>query len=255
MTTAVAAQSRMISNDQWLSDLFGYSVFHLHVDSNEGPKASEIRDHFEQHNRAFSYAKIDVACTETLRELQTVGFNVVDTNVVFSLNDGAKESPALNTEQLVISEATNDDHADVLQIAGSCFRQSRFHLDPSVPNNLANKIKREWIKNCLAANRGDRVFVSRERGQVTGFLASGLTRDSNQTTAIIDLIGVGSAFQGRGIGMALCKAFIKNYSAKVDQLLVGTQIANLPSMRLYQKLGFNIIRSSYVLHKHVDFET
>jgi RimJ/RimL family protein N-acetyltransferase len=32
---------------------------------------------------------------------------------------------------------------------------------------------------------------------------------------------------------------------------VGTQIANLPSIRLYEKLGFSLVKSAYVMHRHV----
>jgi hypothetical protein len=31
---------------------------------------------------------------------------------------------------------------------------------------------------------------------------------------------------------------------------VGTQIANIPSLRLYERLGFTMAESAYVLHAH-----
>jgi ribosomal protein S18 acetylase RimI-like enzyme len=62
---------------------------------------------------------------------------------------------------------------------------------------------------------------------------------------------VDSTVQGRGFGASLVAFFIERYAGVCDYLQVGTQVANLPSMKLYQKFGFAIVRAQYVLHKHV----
>jgi ribosomal protein S18 acetylase RimI-like enzyme len=62
---------------------------------------------------------------------------------------------------------------------------------------------------------------------------------------------VAPAYQGQGVGQALVGFFIDTYRDQNDFLLVGTQIANLPSIHLYQKLGFSLIKSAYVMHLHV----
>ena len=252
MTTAVTATSITISEDQWLSDLFGYSVFRANVDSADEVILSELRDHFQRQRLALYYAKVGVTNVEIIQGLQEAGFSVVDTNVTLSLASSAIEALAPRSQPVVIGEAKASNQADILRIAETCFRHTRFHLDPKIPMETANRIKREWMNNCLTGNRGDRVFVSYDRDQVTGFLASLVTHDGNRPTAVIDLIGVDPTFQGLGVGAALTRAFIDYYSADVDEMLVGTQIANTTSLRLYQKLGFIITRSAYVLHKHLD---
>jgi RimJ/RimL family protein N-acetyltransferase len=35
-----------------------------------------------------------------------------------------------------------------------------------------------------------------------------------------------------------------------EKIHAGTQIANIPSMRLYESLGFRICRAGYVFHYH-----
>ena len=37
----------------------------------------------------------------------------------------------------------------------------------------------------------------------------------------------------------------------VNELIVGTQVANVPSVQLYESLGFRLKSSQYVLHMHV----
>ena len=65
---------------------------------------------------------------------------------------------------------------------------------------------------------------------------------------IIDLIAVSYNHRGQKIGPALIKFASENI--KSEKILVGTQISNIPSIKLYQKLGFNHIESDYVFHYH-----
>jgi ribosomal protein S18 acetylase RimI-like enzyme len=65
---------------------------------------------------------------------------------------------------------------------------------------------------------------------------------------VIDLIAVATDAHGRGAGSALTAAFAGLYTGMPR--VVGTQIANVPSIRLYTKLGFALARSQYVLHLH-----
>jgi hypothetical protein len=46
-------------------------------------------------------------------------------------------------------------------------------------------------------------------------------------------------------------AFVEHYRGR-GALLVGTQVANIPSVRLYERMGFSLSSSQYVLHLHVE---
>ena len=59
---------------------------------------------------------------------------------------------------------------------------------------------------------------------------------------------VATAAHGQGAGSALCTAFAHKYRGMPR--VVGTQVANVPSIRLYTKLGFVLAKSQYVLHAH-----
>ena len=63
------------------------------------------------------------------------------------------------------------------------------------------------------------------------------------------MIAVAKSHQRKGLGEAMIGQAGKHFD-KARNLLVGTQIANVPSMRAYQKLGFRVCDSSYVLHYH-----
>ncbi len=61
-------------------------------------------------------------------------------------------------------------------------------------------------------------------------------------------MGVDKIAQGRGLASSLIQLASKNINRSC--IKVGTQIGNLPSIKLYQKLGFVLTRSDYVFHYH-----
>jgi ribosomal protein S18 acetylase RimI-like enzyme len=97
--------------------------------------------------------------------------------------------------------------------------------------------------------------VARDGGQAVGFLAALATQSEGRRIAVIDLVGVAPAHQRRRIGRALTIAFIEHYRGSAAALQVGTQVANTASVRLYERLGFSLLHSQYVLHLHVQSGT
>jgi GNAT superfamily N-acetyltransferase len=139
----------------------------------------------------------------------------------------------------------------VLDIAGSCFVYSRFHLDPAIPDRLAHAVKRAWVQSYIEGNRGERLLVALLDGQPAGFLAVLQTTVQGEPCRVIDLIGVHHRYQGKGVGKALVAFLIKESGGRYSALRVGTQVANIPSLRLYESLGFRLQDATYVLHAHV----
>ena len=244
-----------IREDSWLSEIFGYPVFRVEPGDERAavPLGDVVRNHESRHSSAMYYAKIDADRIETVRELSRAGFYVVDVNVTFGVPaaDVAGRGRPADSGRHVIREIAREHHEAVLRIAATCFKYSRFHLDPLIRVDVANRIKHDWILNYIKKQRGERLWVALSNDQAAGFLAVFASDAGGRRVRTIDLIGVDSAFQGRGFGASLVAFFIDRYAEVCDYLQVGTQVANLPSMKLYQKFGFAIVRAQYVLHKHV----
>ena len=232
--------------DGWLGEVMEVPAFRVEVGAGENldDLAGRLRNHLREHPRAFYYAKVDCERADVVRRLGGVGFSVVDTNVTFELAR-APEISAGGT--VAVAPAQDGDLEAIVDIAGAAFRRDRFHLDPLVPDQVADRIKREWCRSYARKARGDRLFAARVDGRPAGFLAALTTPD----TAVIDLIGVAPEFQRRRVGVALTEAFVQHYRNQVGSLQVGTQVANIASVRLYERLGFSALRSHYVLHLHV----
>lgn len=225
-----------IASDEWLARVLERPVYKVAGPLEEGELA--------RAGRGFFYAKVDVRDVERVRALTRAGFFVVDVNVTFAHEARAArvEAPA----DVLVSRAGSGDEA-VLAIAGSCFRFSRFHLDPDFDRALADRVKREWVASYLAGRRGERLLVARRAGRPVGFLAVLATPGA----WVIDLVGVATEEQSRGAGRALVAAFFEEgRRAGAATFRVGTQVANVPSLRFYERAGFRVESSQYVLHRH-----
>jgi GNAT superfamily N-acetyltransferase len=248
-----------IEEDRWLSAIFGYGVFRVNL-SRVGGEADVdagdmVQTHASQQHRAMYYAKVDTARIEEVRQLHAAGFYVVDVNVTFGAETSsvAPSGPRARWDGSIreVGELGPAEQQVVLEIAESCFRYSRFHLDPLIPVATANHIKREWIASYVRKKRGEKLFVAVREGRPVGFLAVLAAKNAGRHIRIIDLIGVRPEAQGRGIGRALVDFFVDRCKSECDVLQVGTQVVNVPSMRLYLQCGLSIMHSAYVMHSHV----
>ncbi|MBI4135769.1 GNAT family N-acetyltransferase [Candidatus Uhrbacteria bacterium] len=237
-----------ITPDSWLANIFEYPVFLVESPAGLSDWGAELKQHTVQQTRALYYVKLPTGQVDAARNFIQQGFYPVEVNITFELR---KDAPALTS---AVSDLTvRDDqefYADAARIAGSCFRYSRFHADPLIPKALADRVKAEWVRSYVEKKRGDALMVAVKNGAAAGFLAAAVVNDGVRKNAVIELIGVDAAFQGQGVGKTLVQEFIRAYRAKCDALRVGTQAANIPSMRLYERLGFSIVETKYVLHLH-----
>jgi ribosomal protein S18 acetylase RimI-like enzyme len=233
-------------DDLWLSAQTNVPVFKINADSECSPELFEkIADSYPQ---LFCYTKINAEDTSTVATLIKCGFAVVDINLMFSYQLLNKVDVLPDSSSIRLYK--EDDQVEILSIAETSFKYSRFHLDHKFPNPVANAIKRAWIQNYILGKRGDALWVASIDEKPVGFLAVISSKCDNRDCAIIDLIGVSNAAQGKGVGTALVQFFQQEYGKKYPILLVGTQAANIPSVRLYEKLGFRLCESKYVLHFH-----
>jgi len=236
----------MIIKDKFFSSIFGYDVYKIEI---------SIDDNFSEFvlpsSKAFLYTKFSTDRTDLIRLFQNKGFSVIDISVVFEMSPLQFDYPM--DENIMVSEFCPEHSSSILKIAESCFTLSRFHLDPEINNAIANQIKQEWVRNYLTGKRGDRLMVvlQKDKNIPLGFLAEMQMHNSDKTISLIDLIGVDKSYQGQGLGNELISWMINNKLSKtINAIRVTTQVANIQSIRFYEKCGFRIISSSYVMHAH-----
>jgi ribosomal protein S18 acetylase RimI-like enzyme len=229
-------ESDVLSFDPWLSGLLGKPAYHL--STHAGPQVEALPQLAQ--GVVFVDAKIPTSCLADVRRLEPSGFRIVDVSVQLAAD--TRSIPRL--EQPEISFAEPDDEDGIAAIAERSFVFDRFHADP-LTSPAAGAVKREWARNFFRGKRGKWMVVARQRAGVAGFLQL-LRVDTN---LVIDLIAVNEGARGCGLGRAMI-SFAARHCGPFEGVKVGTQIANAPSLRLYEGLGFRVHNSQYVMHCH-----
>jgi GNAT superfamily N-acetyltransferase len=238
--TARDSTTGLLAPDVWLTETLGVATFSLRGASVTAPLLRSALEALA--GKAFVFAKVPTADVARVTVLESCGFNIVDTLVTLQY----REPVSATAHPAQIRVAAPEDRVAVGDIAAGCFRYSRFHQDLQIGAEAANRVKRRWAENCVVGARGKEVLVASSAGKTAGFLAVTLSGEA----ALIDLIGVEPRMQGKGIGSALVRAFVSRWRSKAKVLRVGTQISNMPSLRLYQRCGFWFQEAQYVLHAH-----
>ncbi|MBI4356618.1 MAG: GNAT family N-acetyltransferase [Gammaproteobacteria bacterium] len=224
--------------DNWLTQQLGCEAWRI-----EEAVGGESLSLLESSLPIFAYAKVEASLLATVWRLNDLGFRVVDLALTF---EGGIQSREVNAN---LRFAVPADRDAVVRIAAAAFQYSRFHLDPMISTETANAIKSEWANNYFTGQRGEGMVVAERAGQVVGFLQLFWQSD----ILVIDLIGVDPSYQGQGIGRELI-SYASCYGSgdhrKPQRMKVGTQAANISSVRLYEALGFRLTGAQYVLHYH-----
>ena len=229
-------EGKKITSDDWLSKLIGKPVYHLQNFSSSFEKKDLPKD------QMFIWSKIPVDDIEKLTCLQKLGFYLVDTNVEFSLS---KEIILKYNSN--VRFAQSGDEFELRALAKNAFKYNRVNKDPNVSNEIACKIKEDWVGNFFLGKRGRWMVVIEENSKLVGFLQ---LIDKNHDTIVIDLIAVDEKNRGKGLAKEMISYAYLNCLKKNGTMKVGTQIANIASIELYLKMGFQFNAAYYVLHMH-----
>lgn len=232
-----------LTEDSWLSKTLDRAVYRLSPRERllHGNKDDGFLDVL-RHGPVFAYAKVATTDIDAVHFLESLGFGLVDTAIVL---EKPLDRPVSELDG--VRFARSEDRSPVGGVARRSFEFSRFHLDPRIPSDLANRVKEAWVESYFAGTRGDGMVVREAGGTVTSFLA--ILLDEARRAVTIDLIAVDPLQRGRGYASDMI-GFVETRFAGLSCIRVGTQMANVPSLRMYGKLGFQIAESSYVFHYH-----
>lgn len=233
-----------INKDQWLTGQIKITTFSVIVQPAADDNGHKELNRILKLSPVFVYAKCPVSNTQAVAMLEAKNFLLIDTNLTLKKMISRKVESS-KTDNFRLASAV--DEKEVTAIARRNFSFSRFHLDCAFNRIKANAVKAAWTKAYFSGKRGDVMIVAQYDGRIAGFLQ--LLIDKSQKSLIIDLIAVDKPFQGKGIASSMI-TFAENKFCNLKYIRVGTQIANLPSLKLYESSGFRIDSANYVLHYH-----
>lgn len=228
--------------DPWLERFIGKPVFRVAgTPAGNDQALAKLRELTAQD--AFAYARVPTRDTTVVDAFQSAGFRVVDVSITLE----AARLPPLEPQDVSRARFARPEDADAVERVGrEGFTLSRFHLDPRIDKSVADEIKAQWAGNFFRGARGDYMVVAAAEGEAKGFLQLLAGADGVLT---IDLVAVAASQRRKGLAGAMIR-FAAHHCPGTKRLRVGTQAANIDSLRLYQGLGFVVTASAYVLHCH-----
>ena len=237
---------KIFIKDKWLTKIFKKNVYQLkycdYEDSDFIREWKSFKGH-KKNEKFFIFFKITTDNITVWKSLEKEGFTLIDTNIKLRL-DSRKSEKIFNHEQIKTSFAKQKHKSAIGEIAKNNFIYSRFHIDPLIDNDIANQIKQEWVENYFDGKRGDKMITALKDNKPVGFLQLIISGEE----LLIDLIGVDKSVQGKGVATGMIYYAMDNIQHSF--MKVGTQIGNIPSIKLYQNLGFCISSSEYIFHYH-----
>ena len=233
----VAPRDQPWQRDEFLGGCLGFPVFRLRTPS----AARAAIDAASVNAEWMIEARVPAERPAEAEALARCGFRIADTNVQLV------RAPQAPRHAARCRMARPDDEAAVRAIAANGFSQTRFHLDPRIPVEAANRVKEEWAANYFRGQRGEWLVVAEDAEGVCGF---NLVLRSPRDSLVIDLIAVTERGRRRGFGAEMLEFASSECLGRPAEVAVGTQIANVSSLALYTKLGFRPTQSTYVFHLH-----
>lgn len=133
----------------------------------------------------------------------------------------------------------------ILDIAKTAFKISRFTNDRRLSTSKAQLLYWEWTKNSF--EKENKYFITYEvDNTIYGYLIFNIGKDN----VTIELIGVSEKFQGLKVGTKLIQQLEKYVStlSGINTINVGTQINNIYAINFYRNNDFKYISNSSVYH-------
>ena len=206
-----------------------------------------LHDKSYKKKGSFFYTKVDCSNISNLRAFENSGFITIEENITLEkkVDEHRLKESFGDPKEFEIRWAEDEDRNFVEDIAQKNFIHDRFHQDPNIDNSLADEIKRQWAGNFFSGNRGDSMIVAISNNRPVAFLLLIFLKK----LSVIDLIAVSKEHRKKGLSKQMISYAMRNFPAP-SRWIVGTQSTNIPSVRLYESLGFRTIGSQNVLHWH-----
>lgn len=219
----------------WDSEFFGFPVARIR-DALEPERVSETLRELRARGTRLAYWMPE-------RPANVGGATPAGGRVTFA-RELAPAAPAAPRARVELYRGSAQD-PELMRLAVTAGRLSRFAIDPGFPSGSAEKMYRVWIQRSVRGEIADAVLVARaDSGALTGLV----TLAGDGQTGEIGLLAVDARAQRAGVGRALVEAALARWlSMGRRRAQVVTQAENA-ACRLYEACGFNRAREQTVFH-------
>jgi dTDP-4-amino-4,6-dideoxy-D-galactose acyltransferase len=150
-----------------------------------------------------------------------------------------------NDSEIDFQMATQEQLPKLLTMLDNMYQISRFKA-PWFATQDRDRFYKEWLTKAVYGTFDDCCLMIAEEDNICGFVT--LKEFSNY--AQIGLIGVGSEYQGKGIGkklLSVAEQYLKQRNCTT--LNVATQTSNIHALNLYTRFGFRLTETNLWFYK------
>jgi RimJ/RimL family protein N-acetyltransferase len=140
-----------------------------------------------------------------------------------------------------------EDKKELIDFA-NIFTLSKYHSDPFLPIDSAEKLYRAWLANAFDLKYGDAVFIVKISGEIAGFTSIRKV----DSILNIDLTAIKDKFYGRGVADSLIQRVLEYaFDNKLSAITTTTQLYNRSSLNLHLRHGFELLSTDVTMSKGV----
>ena len=237
----------------WDSDLFGFPVYELRCGEVAGgiirAVLGDLLRQLTLSPRGLVVSKIPPDSVDQARALTDHGFYPVETLLQVSLRlHNLIGLQARAPSQFELRKATLEDLPALQSIARWAFRADRFHRDPNLSDEAADRRYEHWIERGLRDQEQVFAYVSHPGGTVLGFVHA---RELGHGAIDLALGGVSVDNPHPGIGAWMFHEVFGILRAQGYQgVMSWVPVNNLPMLNLLLRAGFSVHRSVLTMHRN-----
>lgn len=222
----------------WDSDVFGFPVLQISRLEVRGPTADQDMVAFEQARDESASGLVSCRLPhERLREsmlLEAHGFRFIEMLYQPELDDFG-HLDGFDEPGLTATPAGKEHLPLLVNIAGSAFRNERFHMDARLDPKLGDQRYRNWVRSSLN-HPSQRLHVICDASQPVGFF---VTEHLPDGTCYWHLNAIAPEAQGKGYGRRAWLTMLRQARDEGAERVRTCIVArNQRVLNLYARLGF-----------------
>lgn len=224
----------------WDSNFFGFKVASIKKNFLGGAEANKVFQRLLDEDVRLSYYFSD-SPLEAEKISEEFDVLLVDKKVplIKTLNKKAVTHPRVSLYD------KNTAEEDLIKLAIRAGEQSRFKVDPNIPEAKFEELFTVWMEKSVKKEMATDVLVYRDNSKIIGFI----TIQVKDGDPYASLMAVQSEYEGKGISFALMSS-VENIltSRGYSHVLSSTQANNRKALLIYNRHGLELQDPVYVYH-------
>ncbi len=258
-----------LADDAWHSSFYGLRMAKLQPWMNAPAVAAapSLLDHVIERAAKDGIehlsARFDGEDFPNLHLFESRGFRLVDVSLKFTrpmpMIEAESGAPGDRTadeasERFSLSPAEASDREWMLKLGGRAHGHTHFLNDPDLAREGTEKLFAAWVERCIDGLAW-LIYVARDaegvgRGFVIYLRNTRFAEAVGRNPIILDYVILDPSVRGAGLGPWLIRESLRREAdAGFDFCELRTSHHNLAAIRCYEKLGFRVCATDFVLHR------